>query len=242
MKPLLERSFDAGFFNSVMNHPDVRPHIGPGPKVLDVSAFVADANNVALANEHGGFLFHRYAPGIYEVHTQFLPSGRGKQALESAQYAAFWMFTQTDCMEILTKIQADNRPAIKLTVAMGFDFLYEHDRPEWGQVKYYRLDYHRWVNRCTYLPEKGRWFHERLEALRGFGPGHEDDAAHDRYVGATVVMIQAGNTAKAIHTYSRWAQLSGYCPLKVVGTDPLVLDVGDGLIAVENGTFTVPKE
>lgn len=239
VKPLLWRTFDAEQVGAVMNHTDVRPHIGPGPDVIDPAGFLADPRNIALFNEHGGFLFHCHAPGVYEVHTQFLKSGRGRQALEAAKYAAFAMFTQTDCMEIFTKIQADNKRAIWLTEAMGFDFMFEHDRPGWGKVRYYVLGYQKWVATCEELPQMGHWFHERLEEARGTPPGHDDDPAHDRYVGAAVEMIMAGNLAKAVHLYSRWAVLAGYARLTVLGTDPLVLHIGDGTVTVREGNLFV---
>ncbi|WP_336974509.1 GNAT family protein [Alcaligenes sp. PF14] len=242
MKPLLERTFDVAAVARVMNDPSVRPHIGPGSDEVDPAPFLADLRNIALFGEHGGHLYTWYAPGIYEVHTQFLPAGRNKHALDASQFSVFEMFTKTDCMEIVTRIQAENKAAIRLAEACGFQFLFEQvNRPGWGHMKYYRLDYHRWVQTSPMLPEIGQWFHERLEQQRGSPPGHEDDPAHDRYVGATTAMILCGNVVKGLHTYNRWAQLAGYCQLKVVSEAPLQIHVGDGLIQIEDGTFSVPQ-
>lgn len=245
MKPSFSvpvRTFDVGAVAAVMNHESVRPYIGPGGDHVDPAPFIADARNVALWGEHGGHLFSWYAPGVYEVHTQFLPAGRGEHALKASHGAVFEMFTKTDCMEVLTRIQASNKAAIRLALAVGFEFVFENERPEWGAMRYYKLDYHKWVNTCPYLPAIGEWFHERLESERGSPPGHDEDPAHDRYVGATVEMMLCGNVAKGIHTYNRWSRLAGFCPLVVVNDDPLTLHLGDGLIEIGNGTFTVPKE
>jgi hypothetical protein len=74
---MLERSFDADFINAVVNHPEVRPYIGDGPDVLDLSDAIEQQQNWFLMGEHGGFALIWSAPGVYEVHTFILPEGRG---------------------------------------------------------------------------------------------------------------------------------------------------------------------
>lgn len=228
---------DVEFVNSIMNHPEVRPFIGPGPDVLDLAAFMAEPRNVVLATEDGCFLFHWYTTGVYEVHTNFLPQGRGRKSLAAAKAAAHWMFTQTDCTEILTKIIASNVAAVWLTEKMNFSHLFDSPREGWGDVRYYRMGFHDWVAADKSLPGRGHWFHSRLESERGAAPGHDDDAVHDRYVGATVEMILAGNVQKAQRLYNSWAMLAGYAQLQILSTNPLRLHIGDGEITVRDGTF-----
>lgn len=116
----LQRSYDAEFLNSVLNHPEVsRWMIGFEPP-YDLSSVLANPANVFLANAHGGFLFvadeERFK---YEVHTQFLPEGRGS-SLALARDAALYMFAHTACLAIETYVPHDNEAARRLTLAMGF--------------------------------------------------------------------------------------------------------------------------
>ena len=78
---MLERSFDAARINEVVNHLEVRPHVGdPSYGVLDVAPLVARPEHWFLMGEHGGFLLSWSAPGVREVHTFVLPEGRGQWA------------------------------------------------------------------------------------------------------------------------------------------------------------------
>ena len=70
-------------------------------------------------------------------------------------------------------------------------------------------------------------------------PIHDDDDAHDRYVGAAVAMIQGGQFVKAIHFYNRWAVLAGYATVSIIADNPVVIDIRDALIAVRGEDFEV---
>lgn len=115
----LYRSTNAEHLNRVLNHPEVaRWMVGISPP-YDSSAVLADSSNIYLANEHGGFLFISEDEYVYEVHTQFVPEGRG-DSLARAKEAAYWMFTRTDCLAIRTYVPEDNPAALALTRAMFF--------------------------------------------------------------------------------------------------------------------------
>ena len=81
---MLERSYDTEFINKVVNDPAVRPYVGSGVDGdIDTQILVDDPENWFLMGEHGGFLFSETAPGIREVHTFILPSGRGEWAADA---------------------------------------------------------------------------------------------------------------------------------------------------------------
>lgn len=89
---MIERCFDASRINALVNDPSIRPHVGgDGESFIDLSAAVADEQNVFLLGEHGGFAFTWSAPRTYEVHTFILPEGRGKWARAVARLARDWM-------------------------------------------------------------------------------------------------------------------------------------------------------
>jgi hypothetical protein len=118
---MLERSTDAAHLSRVMSHPEVARWMMGLPPPYDASPLVSNPDNVYLANEHGGFLFLKQeANAVYEVHTQLLPEGRGN-SLPLARFAAWYMFTKTDCEAIETYVPHDNHAALGLTKAMGFE-------------------------------------------------------------------------------------------------------------------------
>jgi hypothetical protein len=79
----VERTFDADLVNRLLNHPTIFPSITiPGREgPLDCSELVADPHNVFMIAPGGSVAFVRDEPGIYEVHTNFLPEYRGRNAL-----------------------------------------------------------------------------------------------------------------------------------------------------------------
>jgi len=241
------REFSAERINVVANHPVVRPWLG-GDGPLDLSSLVANPNNYLLMNADGGVLFQQMEPGLYEAHTQFLPSCRGSDAIEAVKDALRYMFTRTDAVEIVSKVPAGNKGALGLVRAIHGQLQFTREKAllingEPVGVGYYALPIMTWAGKCEYLAASGQWFHEKLEAAKsataGAAPLHDDDDAHDRYVGATVEMFQAGQIAKALGFYSRWAKFAGYGPISLIATDPILLDIGDAILAVRGDDFSV---
>jgi len=113
----LKRSNDAEFLNRVVNDPSVHPFVSFGRGPIDLTAVVNNHDNVFLANEHGGFLYVSHGD-TFEVHTQFLPEGRGDTAT-LARESLFYMFTQTPCVRIDTLIPPFNKTAKRLAEAVG---------------------------------------------------------------------------------------------------------------------------
>lgn len=136
---MIERSFNAGFINSVINHPTVRE----GSEVngsADVSKIVEDERNYLLANEHGGFIAINTEPRVYEYHTQFLPEGRGLSAIEAGWESLAYMFNETDCEKIITQVNTNNKTAQRYTALFPFrkvgadDYIhYEMSAEDWSK-------------------------------------------------------------------------------------------------------------
>lgn len=243
----VRREFSAEGLNHIVNHPDVRPWVG-GTGPLDTSEVVADLRNVLLMGEGGGLLFVRYAPGVYEVHTQFLPEARGANAVVVTNDALRWMFTKTDAVEILTKVPDGNKGAKGLVHAIHGELRFHRDNAWLGPngsdgVGYYALPIQSWAGKCADLEASGHWFHDKLEAAKtamgASEPLHDDDAAHDRYVGATVEMILSGQIEKAMGFYGSWAPFAGYGPVQVIAVNPITIDIGDAILAVRGDDFQV---
>ena len=144
---MIHQSTDAAFLNRVVNHPSVLPYVLCGFKgPLDVTALVENPRNVFLANEFGGFLLIDRDDFVYELHTQFLPEGRGKSVIRAGNEMTTWMFTKTDALRIDTYVQPDNRAAAWAARICGFK--------KWGTVEingsaccYYVLTLKDWARR-----------------------------------------------------------------------------------------------
>lgn len=241
------REFSAERINAVVNHPGVRPWVG-GSGPLDLSQVVADPRNVLLMGEGGGLLFIRLADGLYEVHTQFLPEARGPSALAAVLDGLRYMFTRTDCIEVATKVPDGNVGASALIRSIHGTFQFH--RPAAFQtatglvgVKYYSMTLAEWVRNTDSLEAVGEWFHQRLadaKAKAGASlPIHDDDDAHDRYVGAVCEMIIGGQIAKGLEFYRRWAVFAGYVPAQLIAVSPPIIDIGDAILAVRERDFDV---
>lgn len=251
---MIRRSFDAAEINPIVNHPEVFPLISvPGIEKLDLTDLLADPRNVLLMAEGGGILFCQQEPGIYEVHTNFLPEHRGRNAIRSSVDAYAWMFMHTDCMVLETKVPAFNKAAEKFCSIVGATKEFERKKV-WptkdGDVdmSFWALRYDDWVRKAHGLVEAGEEFHEHLNReLERHGADlaqrvHPDEECHDRYVGACVETIYGGQPQKAVVLYNRWAQFAGYLPITLISLAPAVLiDIGDALIHVGDHTFKVIK-
>lgn len=241
------REFSAERINRVVSHPDVRPWVG-GVGTLDLTPLVTDFRNVLLMGQGGGVLFQWLEPGLYEAHTQFLPDHRGTEAVQNVKDALRWLFTRTDAVEIVTKVPEPNKAALGLVRAIRGQKLFER-ADAWPTengavaVSFYGLSLMGWAASAPDIGASGHWFHEKLEAAKaataGALPPHDDDAAHDQYVGATVEMIAAGQVAKGLTFYSRWAKFAGYGPVAQIAANPIVIDIGDALLAVRGADFDV---
>lgn len=247
---LVTRSFEAAGINAVINHPVVFPLVSvPGIDRIDVSAIVADPRNVLLMADGGGVLFIAdIEPGIYEVHTNFLPEKRGVNAIRSSLAAYRWMFTHTDCMTLQTKVPAFNKPAEQFCRVVGA--IRDFDRKAVWPAKdgpvdlsFWSMRYDDWVRQTPELKKSGQRFHVRLivEKLRhGYAePPHADEDCHDLHVGACVEMIYGGQPEKAVILYNRWARFAGYQPIALISRAPIVIDIGEALLQITGDTFKV---
>jgi hypothetical protein len=117
----LRRTFDYFDMFDVMYHPDVEPYVSLGQKIPDLEPLIGNPLNVCLVTKFGGFLFVKH-PGenVYDVHTAFIPEGRGPHLVELAKQAREFMFFQANAEVLRTFVSHDNKPARRLALAAGF--------------------------------------------------------------------------------------------------------------------------
>ncbi len=229
---MIRRTIDATQLNEIANSPAVRPALGPG-NGLDLSGLLDNTNNVGLVGESGGFLVEKMDDfGLYECHSMFLPNGK-TLPVEAAHEALRYMFIETDCSEIITKLPQLNNAAKGLARATGFRTLFEridafeYQSGECCDVAYASLPYMRWVATAPNLEEHGKWFHTRLEQLtEGRIPEHTEEPIHNRMVGAAVLMFRVRNSLKGAAFYNRWARFAGYDAVRLISINPTIIDMG----------------
>lgn len=244
----MKRTMDAAFLNSVANHADVRPLLG-GAGEINLSGILSSPENFGFQFDHGGFVVTKLEHGVYECHSMFLPEGRGQGVTEAMQESLRFMFTSTDCLEIVTKCPDGNKAAFGAARAMGFikSFRLEKGWPlpdgELGGMDCMRLTLAKWTEKDDTVEVAGNWFHERLEELTAeIGktiPKHYDEPAHNRAVGASVLMLQAGNTVKAAASYNLWARFAGFPPIKILSLNPVVIDMDQVVVGIADGDMEV---
>ncbi len=241
----LERATDAGFLNAVCNHPDVRPFLY-GSGAIDLTPVIQNQNNLAIQGEHGGMLMVQMVKGIWELHTQVLPDGRGPWALEMAQGCVDWLFSRTNAIEVFTRVPDGNVAAMALSRACGAR-LEEHVLQDLGagqmKVSIYGGRIQDWIKVAPGMVQRGQLFHSKLRqkyADMGMSIStHTEDPWHDRHVGAAAGMIIGGQPIKGIMVFNRWAAMALAPPMRLVSLDPLVLDITDCRIEVIGDDFEV---
>lgn len=147
---MLKRVYDAKRFNAIINDPTVKPYVVYGDQThLDASDVVNDRSNVLLMNEYGGIFFERISPVMYKAHTQFLPEGRGKKAIEASYEAIDYIFKNTPCLNVMAAIPAYNKASKLIARRVGFEYV-DTDKEMWLQngkkhdVDNFILTYYNW--------------------------------------------------------------------------------------------------
>lgn len=235
---MIERTYDAAFFNRLCNLPEVRPGLG-GEGPINVSHIVADPKNFALKTQHGGFILIAAGAGFYSVHTQFASEGRGAHALAAVKAGLDFMFTRTDAMRISSHCPDNNPAALGLAVKGGAKrwFRNEH-HPLYGPGVVVAWDLFDWTTSNAELEAEGEEFHEASEKAIAESPfefqEHPHDPIHNRAVGATVRMCRRGQAKKGVLAYNLWASAAGYPPARLISENPPAIDAGVGMVVSLN--------
>lgn len=243
----LRRTFNAQSLNELANHPNIRPQLGgDGRSLVTFDSEAAYPLNHLLEFKPGGaFFLLDLEPGIYGAHSLFLPEFRGEFVIDAMRQARRYMFVETDCVEIQTQVPTGNVAALALTKRAGFRETFRQSNvwPEPGGghgVAYFALTLDEWAMHADECREAGEAFHRDLAAAVGqlgqMLPPHIDDGgAHDRAAGAAYLMCRAGNAAKGIAFYNRWARQTRNPTLQLLSETPLVVDIHDAVVTLRDG-------
>lgn len=225
----IRRTFDATHLNAIANDPAVFPWMESKIPV-DMSMVALDAANFLLECDDGGFLLIQHEPGRYEVHSIFKPDA-GATTIRAMREAMDWMFTRTPCEAICSKIPDGNDRAHGFAIAGGLREIFRG-----ADASYVEIGIMDWAMRTKALQVHGERFHATLDAAKLASgsplPVHDYDVAHERAVGAALLMIERGQPAKGIAFYNRWARIAGYAQIRLFSTAPVIVDVVDAVVGI----------
>lgn len=250
-----ERSLDAEHFERIANDPSVRSLLGgDGPIVLGPTeqtpnGIVTDTQNFCFKTPNGAFLLWAIGAGRYDVHSLFLPDGRGVEAAQAMGEVAAYMFTHTDCLEGRTTVPAGNAAAGALALRGGFERRFKLEHMPWRndgttvQASFLSLTLEKWALTDVGNEVAGHWFHEALERAKqkagSTRPVHADEPVHDYMAGAAIRMILGGQVDKAINFYNAWAMTAHYATIRLLSKKPVVIDVVDAVIEARPGGMVI---
>jgi hypothetical protein len=242
------RTLSAEKFNIIANDPEVRPWLGiPGEATapVDLSAIVGNPDNFCFLTQEqdGGYVLIKHGPGQYVAHTLSLPPARGRPMLKTMRDGFATMFMATDAMEIVTMIPDGNAAADKWAGIAGFREMFRRELffPLMGEMvggSFRSLLYADWAAREKNNVVLGELVHERMHGA-GVAVSHAPDRVHDAWVGATMGCAIEGNATKGVVLYNRYAAQAGYAPLKLIGTNPPLVDTGQCIIQLVSGRFDI---
>lgn len=228
---MIERQFTAFRVNEILNHPSVYPWVHglvDGP--LDLTPAIEDRRNVLLMGEHGGIMFHHHGPGLFEAHSQCLPEGRGDWMLTFTHAALHWMFTQTGCVEVITRVPKGNLAARALTKAAHLTTRLVHPQG-WtlaGKIvpaEVFGLTVQDWILTAPALGSGWDGVPSSVQRLLG-----ALDPTNRRYAVAALDMISGGVPEKGVVFFNRWAAMTDQPELSMVSRKPMAFEYGNGLI------------
>jgi hypothetical protein len=239
----------AARINEIVNDPAVRPWLAnDADGVIDMGVALAHPGNVMLLGEHGGCLFFWLGDCRFEVHTFVLPAGRGAWTRAMTEAAFWFMFTRTDCREVLTRVPGPHVAAKAATVAVGMHFQFTEPggvifRNRRADLDIYAITLEDWILGAPLLPEAGQWLHNRMaQEAKRLGltdEPHEDSPAHNRFVGAAFEMARHGQLAKAVGTYNRWAVVVRHATIEIASNNPPAVKFDIGLLVIRGDDIEV---
>lgn len=238
------RTWQPDRFNEIANREDVRPNLG-GLGPIDLGPALLNARNYAFECTIGGFVLLNTFGTVYEAHSIFAPERRGvRPILDFMSEVCRYMFVNTDCTEITTKVPEGLVGADFVAKRGNFKEIGTQKNWDAGKSASLRsLPLDAWLRTCYHTLEAGRTFHAELETAKRSVSStletHEDDELHDRMAGAAYLMAKAGNVVKGVNLYNQWATFFGYRPLVLLSEQPAVVDIHDAVLSFTEGKMEI---
>tara|TARA_B100001093_G_scaffold474112_1_gene498547 strand:- start:608 stop:1330 length:723 start_codon:yes stop_codon:yes gene_type:complete len=199
--------------NKIANLPDVFPYVSWTDDKIDLQPLVDSDQCIIFENDpYGCFVLAQSDYESYVVHTLFNRKTPPNVVMETAKKSTWLSFIELDVFDLTSSACQSNPAAYRLMRKNGFTPLFDSPSRfvKGKKQRMCRLTIDDYIINNDFLQRVGGDFHKLVEETTD----HEDDPIHDRYVGAAISMIKAGNIEKAQRVYNKWASLSGYAPIR----------------------------
>lgn len=129
----VQPSHDIGFFNRLVNHPTISPHVRDDRIIgnIDLSALNTSENvflRLKVDEKDAGFAVLVRHGSIFELHSGLLPEFRGAIALDFGRSVLEWARNELRCEKITTWAWEHARHVLLITRLLGFK---EVNRVDW---------------------------------------------------------------------------------------------------------------
>lgn len=130
----VQPSHDIGFFNRLVNHPAISPHVRDDRYLgeIDFSLLDNGANillKILVDGEPAGFvLLTDEHDGVYELHSGSLPGFRGSVARQIGRQVIEWVAENTDAGRLITCAWDNAKNVVFMARLVGFE---EEHREQW---------------------------------------------------------------------------------------------------------------
>lgn len=209
--------------NRLLSDPSIEPWVrGYAIGKLDASRLLEDPSIIVLGGKFAACVLRQVMPGLYDLHVQCVPEGRGKWMLDFSRAAFHWLFCRTDCMEIMGRLPTGNLPVKAYARSLGFRHRFTSQK---GWVKdldplpcdIVSICLHDWVAAAPGLVERGHWVAEHLQVSWV--------QEEERFIGLAMEMLLSGQTQvmKAVVWHNRWADMAGFPIMQILTLDPLAV-------------------
>lgn len=132
--------------NALVNHPDIRPHMGTGPEVVDMLPFFERAGNLMVGDARGAVCFINLGEAVYGVHWLFQPGFRGAFALCRVREAFNALFTYREAVAITGLIPRDHRASRVMAHVLGCRRIGEAQDASGRSCISYIMERKQWAN------------------------------------------------------------------------------------------------
>jgi len=242
MNPHITASRDLGYFNRMMNHPEIFPsiHDDSSDSALDISSLNKKANvflKIECEGREAGFAFF-VAKGVfcYEMHSGLLEEFRGAFAIRAGHGVIDWMMTNTDAEVISTFCWSNAKPAMWAARQIGFREVsraaYKHKvNGEPVDLAAYTIDLMEWARESQY-----RFDGIAFNIIKDFSAS----SSMQPFAGMAALIALSGNYSKAQMFYNKWALIFGCPPIQFNGTRArgVVFSVGNSVVELSQNLST----
>lgn len=133
MQISVQPSHDIGFFNRLVNHPEISPHVRDDriKGAIDLAPLDTSENvflRLGVDGRDVGFAVLIRHGSIFELHSGLLPEFRGAVAINAGKSVLNWVRNELRCEKLTTWAWEHARHVLLITRLLGFK---EVNRADW---------------------------------------------------------------------------------------------------------------